>query len=115
MKRHIRKFNEAIENGLINVVFLHVRNFLYAATFLAAGSYSARYDEEAFFGIIVSEHLGIGIICIGVFLMILNLYAGLFRLSKFRYSVSLSALLTIAYVLVSIRVVEVLWHFRDIG
>ncbi len=114
MKPLIQKINRAFDSGQVKAIFDHVRNFLYAALFLAAGSYSARHDEEALFGFIVSENLGMGVIAFGVFLMLLNLYGGIYRLSKYRHPVVLSVFLTVLYVLASIRIVEVIWNFRDI-
>lgn len=114
MAKFIQKFNAAVDDGLVKDVFDHIRNFLYAATILAAGSFSARHDEQALYGLIISENLGIGIILFGIFLMLLNLYGGLRRLSKLNHPVLLSILLTLIYVLASIRVVEVMWTFRDI-
>lgn len=108
----IRRLNQAIDDDLIQEVFDQVRNFFYAATFLAAGSFSIRYDEDALFGLIVSQNLGYGILIIGVLLMLLNLYSGIYRLSRYKHSIVLSILLALLYILESVRVVEVMWNFR---
>ena len=119
MSGMFKKINKAIDDGLINEFFNHVRNFLYAAMFLAAGSYTFHSDqEEALFGLVsISdfgfESFGVVIIGIGVLMMCLNLYVGFYQLSKRRHPIVLSVFLTLIYFLVSIRVVEVMWHFRD--
>jgi hypothetical protein len=120
MKRVFRKLNQAIDDGLLNEVFNHVRNFLYAAMFLAAGSYTARHQEnEILFGLVLAredygfESVGIAIVTIGIVLLLLNLYSGIYKLSKRKHPFVWSIFLTLIYVIASIRIVEVMWNFRD--
>ncbi len=113
MAKFAARFHTEDHDRVIKEIFDHVRGFLYSATFLAAGSYSARYDDQALFGLIVSENLGMGILGVGVLLMLLNLYGGLRRLKKLQHPVLLSVLLTLIYVLTSVRIVEVMWSFRE--
>lgn len=110
--RYLGKFNEAIDDGLVTTFFNYVRNFLYASIFLAAGTYSIQNSNSALFGLIVAENLGYGIMGLGVLLLMLSLYEGIYRLSRFRFSTAWSILLTIVYVLASVRIVEAFWEFR---
>jgi hypothetical protein len=119
MRQLIKKFHKAIDDGLLNDVFNHVRNFFYAAVFLAAGSYTMRTNEgELLFGLVLTEEfgfesVGILIVAIGVLLMLANLYSGIYRLSKRGYSMVLRVFLAMIYVFISVRIVEVMWDFRE--
>ena len=89
-----------------------MRNFLYASTFLAVETYSVQNSKSALFGLVVAENLGYGLMGIGVLLLMLSLYEGIYHLSRFRFSIVWSIALTIVYILICVRVVEAFWEFR---
>ncbi|MNP79739.1 hypothetical protein D3C76_1776510 [compost metagenome] len=46
-------------------------------------------------------------------LTLANICVGLFKLSKLRHHVMLQAGLCLIYVVFAVRVVEILWHYRN--
>jgi hypothetical protein len=56
--RPIYALNAAVESGATKAVFDHIRNYLHASLFFAAGSYASQDTSSAFFGLYRSDSLG---------------------------------------------------------
>ncbi|MCY1263189.1 hypothetical protein D9M68_177610 [compost metagenome] len=107
-----RNFQERVEYGL-NQVFDNIRNLVLCALLFAAGTQTLKTHEELFFGLFVSTVAGWGLIVVAALLTLANICVGLFKLSKLRHHVMLQAGLCLIYVVFAVRVVEILWHYRN--
>jgi len=109
------QLNSSLDAGLSKTVFDHFRNFLMCAFILAIGANELKQHTSHFFGLVPSSYSGIGVIVISCLLILLNLYDGIRKISKFKYHIILIICLIIIYLFFSIRVVEMTWHFRSTG
>jgi len=113
--KSIKRFNEALGRELTKPIFDHVRNYMIGAFILAIGTTELRRTEDQFFGLIPEKFAGLGVIGIAIFLICLNLYDGIRRISMSKYHVSLTVLLVLVYLFLSARIVEMAWDFRDLA
>lgn len=100
------------EKGRVKTIFDHLRNLFYCALIIAAGSYAHANPPEWALLISASAIFGYGIIAIGVLLMLLNLVDGIYKLSKLEHPVILSILITLFYLALAVRLVEIMIVFR---
>lgn len=100
------------EKGRVKTIFDHLRNLFYCALIIAAGSYVHANPPEWALRISASEVFGYPIIAIGVILMVMNLADGIYKLSKLEHPVLLSILISIFYLLLAVRLVEIMIIFR---
>jgi len=110
----LAKVNNAIDEGRINYIFMHVRNYVVCSLILAAGFYAIKNPRNLLFGTMADELAGAVTIVFGFLLILLNLYDGIYRLSKYKYSLLLNILLLVIYLLVTLRIFEIIWNFRSI-
>lgn len=101
------------DRGGLKSAFEHVRNLVIATVLVAAGFESAKrfdfmhspsWSNPRFAGYIVAG--------VGCVLIVLNLIDGLRQLSRLRWHFALQAALTVAYVLFSLRMVQLIIDFR---
>jgi hypothetical protein len=107
------KINSAIDDGIINNIFVHVRNYVVCSLILAAGFYAIKNPRNLLFGTMADELAGAVTIVFGFLLILLNLYDGIYKLSKYKYSLLLNILLVAIYLLVTLRIFEIIWNFRS--
>ena len=100
------------EKGRVKTIFDHLRNLFYCSLIIAAGSYVHANPPEWAQRISVSEVFGYPIIAVGVLLMLLNLADGIYKLSKLEHPVLLSMLTTLFYLVLAVRLVEIMIIFR---
>ena len=110
--RILQKFNTALEGGLCKTVFDHLRNYLMCSFLLAIGVYAMDTQSQSIFGLAPSKYTGIGIFGLACVLIVLNLYDGLWRLSKLKHHKSIAMFLVAAYIFFSIRIIEMALNFR---
>ena len=108
------KINSAIDDGIINDIFIHVRNYVVCSLILAAGFYAIKNPRNLLLGTMADELAGVVTIVFGFLLILLNLYDGIYRLSKFKQSLLLNILLLVIYLIVTLRIFEIIWNFRSI-
>ncbi len=111
----IEGLNRALDRGAIKQVFDHVRNYMICAFILAIGTTELRQEESQFFDLIAAGYAGLGVIFLACVLIFLNLYDGIRRISGSKYHFSLTIGLVLLYLFVSVRIVEMAWHFRDMA
>ena len=111
----IKYLNSALDRGAIKQVFDHVRNFMICAFLLAVGTTELKQPENQFFDLIPAGSAGSGVVVLAFVLICFNLYDGIRRISKSKYSTSLTIGLVLIYLFLSVRVVEMAWTFRDIS
>lgn len=112
MAELLRHICRLLDNGLNKDVFDNLRNFLMCSLLLAAGSSTLTGDGKVFFGLFAAHMAGVGLIALAVFLMLLNMADGLRKLAKARHPLLLQIILCLVYMLLAVRVVEIVWQFR---
>ena len=111
----IRRLNSALDQGVSKQVFDHLRNYMICAFILAIGTTELREKEAQFFDLIPPGYAGLGVIALGGLLIVFNLYDGIRRISRSPYHRVLTVALVLLYLLMTARVVEMAWDFRDLG
>lgn len=100
------------ENG-IEAIFAHVRNLAIATVVIAAGSYAIRDgSNHEVFGVLDVRFTGIGVQAIGFALVALNFVDGLRKLARLGSSLALRIALVAVYVLISMRLIQLLVMLR---
>ncbi len=105
-------WKDLIKDGVVNSIFIHVRNLVYCGLILSAGSFVHSNPPDWLFSTGIDEYSGWVIIGLGVILMLLNMADGLYHLSKLKYNFILYFILVALYLLISIRFVLIMWDFR---
>ena len=81
----------------------------------AAGAFAAREsDKSQLLSIADAAYIGYGAAFVGVLLLLLNLVDGLRRLARRRHHIVLRAVLIAIYVILSVRLAQLLFIFRNI-
>lgn len=107
-----RRLNIALDNGLAKRVFDHIRNYLICSFLLAIGVVAVKQQTGLILGYFVVQYAGAGIIFLSFLLFCLNLYDGMRQIASLKHGRSLMVLLTILYVFVALRVIELAASFR---
>lgn len=105
----IRNF---LNTGVIGLIFIYVRNLGLCALMLAAGSYAIINQPDWVVSIPADKYWGYILIGIGILLTLLNLVDGLYKLFKLKFHILISIIVSISYVVISFRIVMMIWHFR---
>jgi hypothetical protein len=107
-----RRYRALLDKDLNKEVFENLKNLLVCAFLFAAGT-SALHDEASLFmGLFVSSVAGWGLIVISGLLLFMNICDGLRKLALLRYHLILQVLLCVLYIVVAVRIVELVWGFR---
>ena len=109
----LAKVNNAIDGGIINDIFIHVRNYVVCSLILAAGFYAIKNPRNILLGPKAYEVAGYITIVFGFLLILLNLYDGIYKLSKYKRHLLLNILLLAIYLFVTLRIFEIIWSFRS--
>jgi len=111
-----RVMAEIFEQDGLTTLFLHARNVLTGAAVVAAGLYAAHHLENKRLAGMWTVHMaGYGVALVGAMLLLLNLLDGLRRLSQRQLPVALRLFVTLLYVGLSLRLVQVIVYFRYAG
>ncbi len=94
-------------------IFSHIEKMIIGTLIVSAGAHVAA-DEPliALFGYLRHELIGRGVILIGVVLLLLNFIDGLTKLAKLDWHVALQAVMSFCYVVLSIRLIQLILAFR---
>jgi hypothetical protein len=111
----LNKLKSSIDAGLVILVFTHIRNYLICITIIAAGFFALENQQVALLGlpILFDKFAGLITILLGLMLALLNLYDAIYRLSRMKFHLVLNFLLVGIYIFVTLRIFEVLWHFKS--
>jgi hypothetical protein len=109
----IAKFNNAIDKGIIKDIFLHIRNYAVSSMILAAGFYEIKHPRKLLLGAKADEVAGFITIVFGIILLLLNLYNGIYKLSKYKQNLLVHGFFLVAYIVITVRIFEIIWHFRS--
>ena len=115
IRKAIDRLDVALDDGLTKSIFDHVRNFVMCAFLLAIGTAEFNTHSNLAIGIAGSQYSGIGVIVIAGLLFALNLYDGIRKLSRLKHHRLLTVVFITVYAIVSLRLVEIVWHIRAAG
>jgi hypothetical protein len=105
----IRNF---LDTDVIGLIFQYIRNLALCALILAAGSYAITNQPDWIVSISAYKFWGYILIGIGILLTLLNLVDGLYKLFKLKFHILINIIVSISYVIISFRIVIMIWHFR---
>ncbi|AVO57123.1 hypothetical protein [Pseudomonas chlororaphis] len=112
MRKLWRKYLELLDGDLNTRVFDNFKNLLVCALLFAAGTNALHSEQYVFMGLFGSSLTGWGLITVSALLMLLNVSDGLRRLAKLPYHRVLQVALFLLYLVLAVRVVEIVWSFR---
>ena len=107
--------NTVLDKGVVKGIFDHIRNYLMCAFLLTIGTSQFNQKSDLIMNFAPEKFSGYGIIGISIILMILNLIDGIRSISKSKNHLFWSIGLIVVYVFVSMRIIELAWHFRDLS
>ena len=107
------KINSAIDEGVFKDIFTHIRNYVVCSLLLAAGFYAVKNPRNLLLGTKADEVAGVVTLVFGFLLILLNLYDGIYRLSKYKRHFLLNISLFVIYLFVTLRIFEIIWNFRS--
>lgn len=113
LRKAFDQFGAALDDGVTKTIFDHVRNFLMCAFLLTLGTTEFRGHPSQLIPLAGGHYTGIAVILISCCLFALNLYDGIRRLARFKWHRLLTLALIATYAIVSLRLVEIAWHFRS--
>lgn len=101
------------DNGGLEEVFRHVRNLVMATLVIAAGMHAVENGRSLHIkGLPNTAMAGYIVSAIGIGLFLLNLFDGLYRLSKVRRHLVLQILLLAIYAFVTLRITQLVLALR---
>lgn len=106
---------EARISGIGKDIFEHVRNLLVCATLMALGLIARQRSEDLLGGSLLKGITGWGVIAVAAALALLNLQIGVDRLRSWKHWKLWSAVLLAGYVVIALRVLEVMTLLRVEG
>jgi hypothetical protein len=112
MSKLWKRYLHLLDQDLNTKVFDNIKNLLVCALLFAAGSNALNGNHQIFMGLWGSQMTGLGLIVVSALLMLMNISDGLHRLAKMRYHVLLQVFFCLLYLIVAVRVVEIVWSFR---
>ena len=118
MLEQLKQFWEAVvtlvfdKEGL-DAVFMHARNVLTGAAVVAAGLYAVKHIGNEHIGGFLGVHMaGYVVAFVGAGLLVLNLVDGLRKLARRRHHLLLRLATILVYVILSMRLTQVIIYFR---
>ncbi|CAN7541400.1 MULTISPECIES: hypothetical protein [Pseudomonas] len=112
MSKLWRKYLALLDTDFTTQVFDNIKNLLVCALLFAAGTNALHSDQYLFMGFLTSSLAGWGLILLSAVLMLLNVSDGLRRLSRLPYHTAFQIILFLVYLVLAVRVVEIVWNFR---
>ena len=104
---------ELFDKEGFDAVFTHARNVLTGAAVVAAGVYAVHHVGDANQSGVWNLHLaGYVVAAVGALLLLLNLVDGLRKLAQRRHPLLLRVATVFLYVVISMRLTQVIIYFR---
>jgi hypothetical protein len=105
-------YAEHVEQS-VQAVFGHVERIIVGTLIISAGTHvSTNEPAIMLFGYLRHGLVGRGVELFGVILLTLNFFDGLYRLSKSDWHTVLQIIMTICYIALSVRLVQLILAFR---
>ncbi|MFI8382472.1 hypothetical protein [Pseudomonas sp. NPDC079086] len=114
MRKLWSKYLALLDADLSAKIFDNIKNLLVCALLFAAGTDALRGDHQIFMGLWGSTLAGWGLIIVSALLLLLNISDALHRLAKLRHHVVLQVFMFLLYLILAVRVVEIVWSFRTV-
>jgi len=97
----------------LDAIFTHARNVLTGAAVVAAGLYAVNHVGEGHLSGMMGVHIaGYVVAFVGAGLLALNLFDGLRKLARRRHHLLLRMATILVYVVISMRLTQVIIYFR---
>ena len=112
LRKYWTRYLDLLDNDLNTRIFDSFKNMVLCALLFAAGTNAVQTDHRVFLSLTAVNLAGWGIIAVSALLMLLNISDGIRRLGKLRYHLVFQVLIILIYLIVSERVVEIVWSFR---
>ncbi|SEE09867.1 hypothetical protein [Pseudomonas anguilliseptica] len=115
MRKLWSKYLALLDADLSAKIFDNIKNLLVCALLLAAGTDALQGNHQLFMGLWASTLAGWGLIAVSAILLLLNISDALHRLSKLRHHVAWQIILFLIYLVLAVRLVEIVWSFRAVS
>ena len=94
-------------------IFSHVEKMIIGTLIVSAGAHvSSSEPAIVLFGYLRHGLIGRGVMLFGVILLFLNFVDGLYKLARLNWHVAYQVLMTIIYVSLSVRLIQLILAFR---
>jgi hypothetical protein len=95
-------------------IFGHVEKMIVATLIISAGAHVSSLDSAVLlFGYLRHDLIGRGVELFGIILLILNFFDGLYKLAKVSWHVGYQVIMSICYLILSVRLIELILAFRS--
>ncbi|MCA1455587.1 hypothetical protein I6F35_20645 [Bradyrhizobium sp. BRP22] len=95
-------------------IFSHVEKMIIGTLIVSAGAHvSSNEPAIALFGYLRHGLIGRGVELFGVILLLLNFIDGLYKLARLNWHVAYQIVMSLAYVALSVRLVQLILAFRS--
>ena len=94
-------------------MFGHVEKMIVATLVISAGAHVSSTDPAILlFGYLRHSLVGRGVELFGIVLLFLNILDGLYKLSKLNWHVAYQIVMSLCYIVLSVRLVQLILAFR---
>jgi hypothetical protein len=94
-------------------IFSHVEKMIVGTLIVSAGAHVSTADPAIeLFGYLRHGLVGRGVELFGVILLVLNFLDGLYKLAKLNWHIAYQIVMTILYVALSVRLIQLILAFR---
>jgi hypothetical protein len=94
-------------------IFSHVEKLIIGTLIVSAGAHvSSNEPAIVLFGYLRHSLIGRGIMLFGVILLLLNFLDGLYKLAKVNWHIAYQILMTVLYIALSVRLIQLILAFR---
>ncbi len=94
-------------------IFSHVEKMIIGTLIVSAGAHvSSNEPAIVLFGYLRHGLIGRGVMLFGIILLLLNFLDGLYKLAKVNWHIAYQILMTILYVSLTVRLIQLILAFR---
>ena len=105
-------YSERIE-PISKDIFSHVEKLVIGTLIVSAGAHvSSNEPSIVLFGYLRHGLVGRGVMLFGVILLLLNFLDGLYKLARLNWHIAYQILMTLLYVALSVRLIQLILAFR---
>ena len=113
LKARWHNFYSSNVEHVFKEIFSHVEKMIIGTVIISAGAHVPSTEPWIeLFGYLRHSLVGRGVMLIGVILLLLNFIDGLYKLSKLNWHVAYQLVMTILYIALSIRLIQLILAFR---
>ena len=112
MQKIWNHYLQLLDRDLSTRIFDNLKNSMVCALLFAAGTEALHGEHPLFMSVFSADITGGCLIAFSALLMFINLCDGIRRFGMLRYHLAWQILIVLVYVLLSERLVEMMWNFR---